>query len=153
MTRDRAMRRVAQRLCLLPYCAGSYPQVTGGWGDLASDLVAAVFPHANSAENTESARFVGSTGDEHEPAGSFVTLLVEDEVQVTCVARFLADPDGPELGPESLGGWDARTATAPPASALSLTLSVAGEARQIAFARSALSSAPIDPQPMGGAGG
>ena len=153
MERDRAMRRVAQRLCLLPYCAGSYPQVTGGRGDLASDLVAAVFPHANSAENTDSARFLESTGGEDEPAGSFVTLLVEDEVQVRCVARFLAGPDGPELGPEAVRGWDAATATAPPASALSLTLSVAGEARLVEFVRSALSSAPLHAQPMVGAGG
>ena len=81
---------------------------------------------------------------EEEPAGSFVTLLSEEGVQVKCVARFLAAPNGPELGAEALGGWDTVTATAPPAPTLSLTLSVAANGRIVRFSRTALSSAPID---------
>ena len=53
-----------------------------------------------------------------EEAGSFVTLFGEDGVQVTCMARFLAGPDGPELGPEVLSGWDVASASAPPSGTL-----------------------------------
>ena len=89
---------------------------------------------------------------EEEPAGSFVTLLSEEGVQVKCVARLLAGPNGPELGAEAMGGWDAIVATAPPAPTLSLTLSVAGSGRIVRFSRTALSSAPIDGAPTPGAG-
>ena len=152
MDGDRAARRVAQRLRLLPYCAGSYPQAATARGARALDLVAAVFPHASSGQNTPEARYVAAAGDD-EPEGCFVSLLTEAGVQVRCVARFLTGPDGSELGPEGVGGWDAATATAPPAPALSLTLSVAGYRRAVEFTRTAISSASIDAQPTAGAGG
>ena len=78
-----------------------------------------------------------------------MTLLGEEGVQVKCVARFLAAPNGPELGAEDLGGWDTVTSTAPPAPTLSLTLSVAANGRIVRFSRTALSSAPIVGQSTG----
>ncbi len=128
MDADRAACQVAERLRTLPFCAHSYPQATAT-GGRASDLVAAVFPHADLARNTASARYALVAGDEGESAGSFVTLSVEDGVQVTCVARFLAGPGGSVLGPESLGGWDAESASAPPSGTLSVVLGVPGGGR------------------------
>ncbi len=48
MDADRAVRQVAQRLRLLPYCASSYPQAANESDTHAGDLIAAVFPHADS---------------------------------------------------------------------------------------------------------
>ena len=56
--RDRALRLVSERLGVLPFCAASYPQAGAGPGDPASDLLAAVFPHARPAQNTPTARYV-----------------------------------------------------------------------------------------------
>ncbi len=151
MDGDRAVRRVAQRLRLLPYCAGAYPQSAAERGAQARDLLAVVFPHASLGQNTPEARYVAAAGADDEPEGCFVTLLTEAGVRVRCVARFLSGPDGPEVGPEAVGGWDAATATAPPAPSLSLTLSVAGDGRVVEFTRTALLSAPIDAQPTAGA--
>jgi hypothetical protein len=137
MDGDRAAWRVAERLRALPFCAGSYPQARTPAGDPASDVVVAVFPHADSARNTASARYAPVAGD-GESAGSFVTLFIEDGVQVECVARFRAGPDGPELGPEILSGWDSGSASAPPSGTLSVTLGVPGGGRRTSFVRSAL---------------
>jgi hypothetical protein len=152
MDADRAVRQVAQRLRLLPYCAGSYPQAASASDPHAGDLIAAVFPHADPSQNTPEARYIATAVWEEEPAGSFVTLLSEEGVGVKCLARFLAGPDGPELGAESMGGWDRVAATAPPSPTLSLTLSVAGSGRIVRFSRTALASAPIDGQPTPGVG-
>ena len=143
MDRDRAVRVVSERLGVLPFCAGSYPQAGAEPGDHASDLVAAVFPHARPAQNTATARYVAADGDDRAPAGSFVTLLTEDGVQITCVARFLAGPDGPAVGPDGLGGWDAAAAEAPPASTLSVELSVEDGRRRVTLVRSAMTEAVV----------
>jgi hypothetical protein len=145
MDGDRAAWRVAERLRALPFCAGSYPQAAVSAGDRAPDLVAAVFPHADLGRNTASGHYAALSGD-GEQAGSFVTLLSEDGVQVRCVACFLAGPDGVELGPEALNGWDARSASAPPSGTLSVTLSVPDGGRRTSFLRSALQKAPISVQ-------
>ena len=67
MDGDRAAWRVAERLRVLPFCADSYPRATVPIGDRASDLVAAVFPHADLASNTASARYTGAAADGEEP--------------------------------------------------------------------------------------
>jgi type II secretory pathway pseudopilin PulG len=152
MDADRAVRQVAQRLRLLSYCAGAYPKAANGPETDAGDLIATVFPHADPAQNIPEARYIAVAVGEEEPDGSFVTLLSEEGMQVKCVARFLAGPNGPELGTEALGGWDTVAATAPPAPTLSLTLSVAGSGRIVRFSRTALASAPIDGQPTPGVG-
>jgi hypothetical protein len=142
MDADRAVCRVAERLRTLPFCACSYPQAATT-GDRASDLVAAAFPHANVARNTASARYSPVAGDEGETGGSFVTLFLEDGVRVTCVARFLAGPDGPVMGSESLTGWDAESASAPPAGTLSVVLGASGAGWRTDFVRSALLRPPV----------
>jgi hypothetical protein len=152
MDADRAVRRVAQRLRLLPFCSASFPRVAAEPGAGQGDLVSSVFPHADPAQNTPVARYVASAGEEG-PVGSFVTLLLEDGVQIRCVARFLAAADGPELGVEAMSGWDALAVAAPPSPTLSLTLSTAGNGRIVRFSRSALSGAPGGVQPTAGAGG
>lgn len=141
MDGDRAVRRAAERLRSLPYCAAAYPQAASNGSP--SDLVAAVFPHADVSKNTASARYVAVATGTGEQAGSFVTYLSDDGVEVTCVARFVVGADASELGPEDLGGWDASAATAPPSGTLSILLSVPGAGPGASLVRSALSSAPI----------
>lgn len=143
MDADRAAWRVAERLRVLPFCAGSYPQAAVATGGRSPDLVAAVFPHADLARNTASALYMATSGGDGEQPGSFVTLFSEDGVQVTCVARFQAGPVGTELGPEVLSGWDTRSASAPPSGTLSVTLSVPGGGQRTSFVRSALLRPPI----------
>ncbi len=154
MDRDRAVRLVSERLGVLPFCAGSYPQAGAEPGDPAGDLVAAVFPHARPAQNTATARYVAADGDGGAPAGSFVTLLTEDGVQVTCVARFLAGPDGRRLGagrPRRLGrcvrGGSACLRHCPSSSPLG------DGGRGVILVRSAMAEAPIaEPAATAGAG-
>ncbi len=143
MDRDRALRLVSERLGVLPFCAGSYPQAGAEPGDTAHDLLAAVFPHARPARNTPTARYVAAGGDGLAPAGSFVTVLTEDGVRVTCVARFLARLDESPLGPDDLGGWDAASAAAPPAPVVSVELTLDDGGRGITLVRSAMAEAPI----------
>jgi hypothetical protein len=153
MDRDRALRLVAERLGVLPFCAGSYPQAGAEPGDPAGDLLAAVFPHARTAQNTPTARYVAADWDGVAPAGSFVTLLTEDGVRVTCVARFLAGTDEPPLRADDLGEWDAASAAAPPASAVSVELTLDNGGRGITLVRSAMAEAPIaEPAATAGAG-
>lgn len=143
MDRDRALRRVSERLCALPFCAGSPAQAGAGAGDPAGDLVATLFPHASPGQNTPAACYVTTGGDDTAPAGSFITVLTEDGVPVTCVARFLTGPDGPVLGPFDLAGWDAASGVAPPAPTLSVVLMVEGGTRSVALVRSAMDKAHV----------
>ena len=147
MDADRAVRSEAERLRALPYCAASYPQ-PGARGEEAPDLVAAVFPHALTAQNAPSARYVAAAEESGAPAGSFVTLLTRDGVVVRCVARFLAGPDGPELGPGQLAGWDLTGSDTPPAPALSVVLSAEPGSRSVWVMRSALSVPPPAPSSL-----
>jgi type II secretory pathway pseudopilin PulG len=152
MDRDRALRVVADRLGALPFCADSYPQAGAEPGSHARDLVAAVFPHARPAQSTTTARYVAAGGDDGAPAGSFVTMLTEDGVPVTCVARFLAGWDGAAVDPDGLVGWDAATA-APPYCSMSVELTVRGGARGVTLVRSAMTEAPVaEPAVTAGAG-
>ena len=153
MNADRAIRSEAERLRSLPYCAATYPQPGGGRGANGEDLVAAVFPHAVTAENEPSARYVAVADESGAPAGSFVTLVARDGVVVRCVACFSSGADGPGLGPESLAGWDMAGSDAPPAPTLIVTLSADPGARSIRLVRSALSVpslAPSSPLPGDG---
>jgi hypothetical protein len=143
MDRDRALRRVSERLSVLPFCAGSPAQAGAATGDPAGDLVTAVFPHSRPAQNTSAAFYVATGGDDTAPAGSFVTLLTEDGVVVTCVARFATGPGEPALGPGDLDGWDVATGGLPPASSLAVTLTVEGDSRGVILFRSAMAEAPV----------
>ena len=148
MDADRAVRSEAERLRALPYCAVSYPQPGAGRGANGSDLVAAVFPHAQTAQNAPSARYAATADGSGAPAGSFVTLVSRDGVVVRCVARFLAGPDGPDLGPEQLTGWDAAGSHAPPAPSLVVALSTDPGGRSVRLVRSALSAPPLTPSSL-----
>jgi len=153
MDQDRVLRTVADRLGALPFCADSYPQVGVSSGDGSRDLVVAVFPHARPALNIAAARYVAADGSDGAPAGSFVTLLTEDGVRVTCVARFLAGPDGAALGPDGLGGWDAAAATAPPAPSLSVELTIEDGRHGVTLVRSAMTETAVaEPGATAGAG-
>jgi hypothetical protein len=153
MSADRAVRSEAERLRALPYCAVSYPQPGAGRGANGPDLVAAVFPHAELAQNAPSARYVAAADDSAAPAGSFVTLVTRDGVVVRCVARFLTGPEGPELGPEQLAGWDVAGSDAPPAPSLSVALSANPGGRSVRLVRSALTAPPLAPaSPLPGSG-
>ena len=99
MDADRAVRAVAERMRSLPFCAATLPAPSSARGPAATDLVAAVFPHARVAENTEAARYIVVAGEEGDaPPGSFVTLVEERGVELRCVAVFLADEGGAALG-------------------------------------------------------
>lgn len=143
MDQARAMQRVAERLRALSFCAGCYPQATPGADGEASDLVAAVFPHADLSRTTASARYVAVAAGGGEDAGSFVTLFDDDGVEVRCAARFLTGQGGVPLGPDALVGWDASAAAAPPSAILSVVLSSADGGPVVSFVRSALSNAPV----------
>jgi hypothetical protein len=118
MDADRAVRAVAERLLRLPYCAAAYPDPGGSRGSAATDLVAAVFPHARVSENTEGARYVAIEEGGGVAPGSFVTLAEEGRVSVRCVASFLSGEGGAALGAAELDGWSAGEGTAPPAAVL-----------------------------------
>ena len=153
MDADRAVLSEEERLRALPYCAVGYPQTGGALGETEPDLVAAVFPHAVSAQNSLSARYVATADGSGAPAGSFVTLLTRGDVVVRCVARFLAGPGGPDLAPEQLAGWDRASSDAPPASTLSVALSAEPGGRSIWMVRSALSVPSRPPSsPLPGSG-
>jgi hypothetical protein len=112
-----------------------------------------VFPHAVMAQNAPSARYVAAAGDSGAPAGSFVTLVTRDGVVVRCVARFLAGPDGPELGSAQLAGFDVAESGAPPAQSLLVELSADPGGRSVRLVRSALSAPPLAPSsPLPGSG-
>ncbi len=117
------MLALAERLRRLPYCAPSYPAAAAEAAP--TDLLAAVFPHAVASRSTATARYVGGPGDAQAPAGAFVSVWVEQDVPVTCVARFLVGAQGAPLGPAAVSGWDGATAAAPPSPALEVVLSAA----------------------------
>jgi hypothetical protein len=153
MDRDRVLRRLAERLGALPFCAGRPAQAGDGTGYAAGDLVAAVFPHARPAQNTPGAYFVAAGGDGTAPAGSFVTVEIEDGVPVTCVARFLVGPSEPALGASDLDDWDVAAGSPPPAPMLAITLAVEGDSRGVLLIRSAMDEASVaGPLATAGAG-
>jgi hypothetical protein len=145
MDADRAVRRVAERLAALPFY-GSGADAGVAPGAEVEDLVGAVFPHADAARNTPTARYVHFDGDEA-TAGAFVTVFTEGRVDVSCVARFLVTEDGPPLEPVAVKGWALSDGDQPPGCALSVQLTAAshGTARSANFTRAALARAMILP--------
>jgi hypothetical protein len=138
MDADRAVRLVAERLAAMPfYCSGA--EAVAAPHTEVEDLVGSVFPHADAARNTPTARYVHIDGEEA-PAGAFVTVFAEGEVDVLCVARFLAAEDGPVLGPVAVEGWTGEAGYQPPGSALSvrLTATSRGATRSAGFTEAAL---------------
>ena len=146
MDTDRAVRVVAERLRSLPFCAATLPAPSSARGSAATDLVAAVFPHARVAENMEAARYIVSAGEDADaPPGSFVTLVEEGGVEVRCVAVFLAGEGGAALGAAELDGWSAREMAAPPGAVLLVRLTALsrGTARTVSLMRSALTGPTV----------
>lgn len=146
MAADRAIRSMAARLGALPYCAVAYPQTPGD--DAGQDLVAAVFPHAEPYRNTVGARFVGLAEATTVPAGSFVTLVEEQGIEVRCVASYAWAPEGPLLGLPDVAGWDCMVSALPPGSTLVVCLSAEypGGMRGVRLIRSAASTPAVLPQ-------
>jgi type II secretory pathway component PulJ len=143
MDADRAVRVVAERLRSLPFCAATLPAPRSARGSAATDLVAAVFPHARVAENTEAARYIVSAGEDADaPPGSFVTLAEENGVEVRCVSVFLASEGGAALGAAELDGWSVNERVSPPSAVLLVRLTALshGTARTVNLLRSALSA-------------
>lgn len=146
MDADRAVGVVAERLRSLPFCADVYPDPGSSRGSAATDLVAAVFPHARVAENTEAARYIVLAGEEGDaPPGSFVTLAEESGVEVRCVAVFLAREGGAALGAAQLDGWSVSELAAPPSAVLLVRVTAAshGAARTVSVMRSALTGPTV----------
>ncbi|MGE5229982.1 MAG: type II secretion system protein J [Deltaproteobacteria bacterium] len=149
MDADRAVRRVAERLAALPfYGSGADAGVAPGSAD--EDLLGAVFPHADAARNTPTARYV-AVGEDEAPAGAFVSVFTEGGVDVRCVARFLVDEDGAPLEPAAVAGWVRTDGEQPPGCALSVYLSATshGSLRSAGFTRAA-SASPVRPLPTAG---
>jgi type II secretory pathway pseudopilin PulG len=146
MDADRAVRAVAGRLRELQYCADSYPVADVRRGVGAGDLVATVFPHARPIENTETSYYVTTAAGDGTSAGSFVTLVPEDGVEVRCVARFLAAAGGPELAGTDLDGWAVWEWASPPGPWLSVVLTAEsrGATRKVSLTRAALTTPSID---------
>lgn len=151
MDADRAVRLVADRLAALPFYR-SDADATSTSSAHAEDLLGAVFPHADAARNSPTARYVYSDGVDT-PAGSFVTLFTEGGVDVLCVARFLEAEDGPPLQPVAVEGWALVDGDQPPGCALSVRLTATshGTARSAGFTRAALAMAlflPVTTTPV-----
>jgi hypothetical protein len=146
MDGDRAVCAVAERLRGLPFCAAAYPDPGSARGPVATDLVAAVFPHARVSENTDAARYVAAGMEADVPSGSFVTLLEDQGVEMRCVARFLEAEGGVALGGAELDGWSVGEWDAPPGSVLEVHLTAVshGVARTVCVLRSALAAPGID---------
>lgn len=145
MDADRAVRVVAERLAALPFYRSSAD--AGSASDTqADDLLGAVFPHADMARNTPTARYVRSDGEEA-PAGSFVTVFTQGGVDVQCVARFLAAEDGPALEPSAVEGWARVDGDQPPGCALSVRLTATshGTGRSASLIRAALAMPLVHP--------
>jgi hypothetical protein len=143
MDADRAVRRVAEGLRALPFCASAYPLPVGEHS--SPDLVAAVFPHAQPLRNTASARYVGAAGDPDAPPGSFVTLLEDGGVEVRCVTQFLSAPDGALIVSPDGGEWGSAAASPPgPALAVELVAVGPGGDRRARFVGVALAWPSVD---------
>jgi hypothetical protein len=144
MDADRAARRVAERLRALPFCARAYPLLVGE--PSSPDLVAAVFPHAQPARNTASARYVGAAGDPDAPPNSFVTLFEDRGVEVRCVAQFLSAPDGAPVVSSDVGEWGGGASASPPGAALAVELAAVGPGgdRRVRFVGVALARPCVD---------
>lgn len=138
MDADRALLAQVEHLRALAFCAEAYPQAPPS-ASPPDDLLAAVFPHACPDRNSSVEYYVDDARSDQEPAGCFVTLVVENGVQLRRVARFLACPDGPALGADALRAWDARRAQGPPADSVLITLRAETQSRSISIVRSALS--------------
>jgi len=146
MDADRAVRVVAERLRSLPFCADTLPAPSSARGSDATDLVAAVFPHARVVENTEAARYIVSAGEDADaPPGSFVTLVEESGVEVRCVAVFVASEGGAALDAAELDGWSAREMAASPGAVLLVRLTALsrGTERTVSLMRSALTGPTV----------
>lgn len=145
MAADRALAAVATRLRGLPFCPSELPAPAAARGAGATDLVSAVFPHADGGVGTGDGRFIGVSEDGL-PAGSFVTSLSFDGITVVCVARF-RDEAGGWLGPDDLIGFDVRTAAGVPAAVLALDLRAAtsGRPRSYRFECRAGATTLLDP--------
>ncbi len=155
MALDRALAREVQRLRALPYCAPAYPALDEeqyAAGGQAGDAVVAVFPHAVTARNAESAWFVTAQTAGDAPAGSFVTIREVDGVTVTTVARFVGCGAVEPLGADAVVGWAAWCAAPPPAGAVDVHLRATREgiAREC---RVRLASLPAGRVPGGAEGG
>jgi hypothetical protein len=146
MDAERAVRGVAERLRALPFCAPAYPLPIDR--PAGPDLVAVVFPHATPWRNSPAARYVDAAGDAEAASGSFVTLVEQDGLEVRCVARFLAAPDGPSLGAAEVAGWDGGASGEPPAPAIAVELVAQGPgpACRTVLVRTALGSPPLVPE-------
>ncbi|MFA4964186.1 MAG: type II secretion system protein [Thermoleophilia bacterium] len=141
-----------QRLTALPYFVspvGSGPQPVPGAEP--SCLVAAVFPHAVTTLNGESAYYTADASQG--PPGAFVTRARIGEVVLVCTARFVrADPGGyVPLPPERLAGWTAWGTAAPPAACLSIRLAATDGRREVT-AELLLGALRLEVEPSPGAG-
>lgn len=146
MDADRAARAVAERLRSLPFCAATLPALNSARGSAATDLVAAVFPHARVAENTESARYIVAAGTEGDaPPGSFITLAEVGGVEVRCVTVFFASEGSVALGAAELDGWSVGEMAVPPGAVLLVRVTAAshGAVRTVSVMRSALTAPTV----------
>lgn len=156
MDADRAARAMAERLRSLPFCAATLPAPGSARGAAATDLVAAVFPHARIAENTEAARYIIAAGEAAgAPPGSFVTLAEEGGVEVRCAAVFLTSEGGSTLGVAELDGWSVSAMAAPPSAVLLVRVTATGHgaSRRVSVMRSALTAPTVGRQWPSGSGG
>jgi len=93
--------------------------------DGGPDLVSAVFPHADPAGNTASARFLASQ-EGSAPAGSFVSIRDEDGTQKRLTATFVTLDSIPAqpLAVQQVAGWHAGRGGPAPADALLVSVVV-----------------------------
>jgi hypothetical protein len=120
-----------QRLAGLPFFVESAGAGVADGPSAPDSLVAEVFPRGLSAQNSDDAFYVGTSGGDE--AGTFVTRSRVGEVTLSRHAVFLEDErDGAALvSSTEVDCWDCTTGAELPATCLAVTIQAAGWGRSL----------------------
>jgi hypothetical protein len=138
---DAAVAAELEHLRSLPFAPASAVGATLADATSARDLVSSVFPHADTARDTDDARFAPEARDDC-PPGTFFTVVALPIGRLTIAATFVV---GTAVGWRAvpatrLAGYDPRRSVELPSAALLVRVTVAWQAgaRQGAVSRSAI---------------
>ena len=129
----------------LPFAPAAATAATLADATPARDLVSSVFPHADTARDTDDASFAPEARDDC-PPGTFFTVVALPIGRMTIAATFVAGTaDGWQAVPATrLAGYDVRRSVELPSAALLVRVTVVWQAgaKQGAVSRSAIISDP-----------
>jgi Tfp pilus assembly protein PilV len=129
----------------LPFAPSAAARATLADATPARDLLSSIFPHADTARDTDDAWFAPEARDDC-PPGTFFTVVALPIGRMTIAATFVADTaDGWQAVPATrLAGYDVHLSVELPSAALLVRVTVAWQAgaKQGAVSRSAIISDP-----------